>query len=465
MRIKQLFFISAITTVLNGCLLWNVALFADEHRFMNTGASVVIYKDTLVFGTNFISRDKGGYIAIYERKNQNWERKAVFTGKKLAPGYQFPMYSDNRSFIAVSDTVIAVVAGPRGWYWPNEKEPYKAVVIFAKQNESWNYIDTIYGDDWVGLALRPGQGFASGISVNKNKIAILVEGSDTYYDFSGEKNFYAESLKRYLYKDIKSSIQIFSVENGSISQNEIFNVPVRTSPGYGGIIQLLDDKILITSSEFKYKDNYETKIGDGQASIYDYSNGLCKLNMVFNNRNNIYMEDAKYMEFAAIKDDTICIAFSDKIYILKNNNGSWDLCKIIDIPKNRDLEPVEGFAFDDNILVVANTKYIYVYRCDYTGEWNLTDTIAREALSKHVIHSLSISLSNHTIVLGINNVHLLAQLGDDIASRPYSPFFFPENPGKVCIIELLPDKGYKIEDIIVRDYTLFGKVRFKSEFK
>jgi hypothetical protein len=444
--------------MLDGCVIWNLMLFTDERRFMNTGTSVAIYGDTLVFGTSFIAKRKGGYVTVYERKNKKWEFKNTFIGKDIAPGYQFPMYSVGQSFISVSDTVIGV-ASRYARIIGGDANYDKLVSVFAKQNGQWNYIDEICGEDREAY-FRPGEGFASSISVYKNKILILDEGDGAYFYFMGEDFFLSEQIKKYIYKSSKASI--ISIENGKISQKEEFYIPFNPVDNVNAV-QLLDKQILIASYGFKYIDKKnEENVTDGGISIYDYSNNSFKLNTIFNNKNNAYMEKPLSIKFAAIRGNDICIALSKKIYILRKNNDSWDLCANIDIPN--DVFSKFKIVFDTNIVAIATNNYIYVYRCDYMGSWNLTDKITLSNLTKHSIYSVSLSIYDHTLVLGINNVDIKDETSDAIAYLLYIPFFFPKNPGKVCIIELLPDEGFKVEDKIIRYYTLNGKVRYKSEF-
>jgi hypothetical protein len=42
--------------MLDGCILWNIMVFSDERRFINTGTTAAIYEDTLVFGTSFSAK-------------------------------------------------------------------------------------------------------------------------------------------------------------------------------------------------------------------------------------------------------------------------------------------------------------------------------------------------------------------------------------------------------------------------
>jgi hypothetical protein len=438
-------------------------VFNDERHFMNTGTSVAIYEDTLVIGTSFISLNKGGYVTVYERKNNKGECTNIFSEKELIPGYQFPMYSAYRDFIAANNKVIAV--GARSNIYPKEEKHDKAVLFIAKQNEEWNYVDTIYGEDFAAR-LRAGEGFASGISVDDNKIMILVEGSDTYFDITGRENVYSNELKKYLYKDIKSSFQIYSWGNGIISQIENVHIPFTTGGigSGGGIGQISDNQIFITTRRYKYIDNNEAKIGTGRISVYEYINDAWELKTTVDNNNASYLENPLNIRYAAVKGRTMCIMSYDKIYVLNRNDDSWNLSKIIDMPKRRAISE-SVFAFEDNIIVVATRQNIYVYRCDNNGEWNLTDIIGLYSLTKRGIFSVSLSISDHTLALGINNVDITHEISDGIAYLPYMPFFFPKNPGSVCIIELLPDKGYEIADIIVRDYSFTGKVRFKSALK
>jgi hypothetical protein len=447
--------------MLDGCILWNIAVFSDERRFMNTGTAVAIYGDTLVFGTSFIARRQGGYITIYERKNEKWECKNIFKGKSIAPGCQFPMYLKLRSFIDVSDTVIGVVARPDRIRRAGNDYYDRVVAMFEKQNGSWNYVTKIYGKNEKNRSYADsGEGFASYISVYKNKILIPVESYDTY----SYKNFLNKDIpytepppfNERIYKNNKS--YIFSIENGKMSQPEELYIPFRA--GYdNGNIQLLDKQIFVASTKFTYIDKNEEKTLDKRINIYDYSNNSLNLNAVSSNINDAYQE--KHIRKAIIKGNEICIATSKKIYILRKNTDSWDLCAEIDVPNDNFFD--DEIAFDNNIVAIRCRKYIYVYRCDYIGNWNLTDKIPLDSLTKHGVFSVSLSIYNHTLVLGINNVNIMDEVNDAIAYYPNMPFFFPENPGKVCIIELLPDEGFKVEEKIIRYYTLTGQVRFKSE--
>jgi hypothetical protein len=78
----------------------------------------------------------------------------------------------------------------------------------------------------------------------------------------------------------------------------------------------------------------------------------------------------------------------------------------------------------------------------------------------------SILLSNGTLVFNFDHTTLPLpsdNLFDILIGKPIDTRRLQKYPGEVYIIRLLPEGGCKLEDIIVRDRDLWGRVRFRSK--
>jgi hypothetical protein len=414
---------------------------------MNTGTDVEIHNDVLVIGTSFVSKRPGGYITIFERSNNKWEFKANFSAKQLLPDYQLPMYRvRSRNFISASDSVIAVAAWPATWRL-RKKGKGKAVAVFAKNNGEWCFIDTIYDPD-IPIYENVGDGFAADISVDKNMLMILDPNSEN-----------ADASP--------SVIHLYSVENGKLKLKEEIKDTIVIDryyryTGAGG--KILDNMMLTTTgSHGVYIDDKRVQVTGGGIHIYEYRENTWELIETIDNKSHPAFEDTLQLRFVGMQSGMICIQTLQHIYILENESGSWKIKYTLETPIVSYVG-VDRVVFNGKFLAIAYINHeVRVYRL-INDSLILTDTISLHDFNKKKdIYSVTLSISGDTLVIGLNNVNLSDEASDAIAYIPYLPFFFPKNRGSVVIVKLLPDGGYVIEDIIVRDYNWKGAVRFKSK--
>jgi hypothetical protein len=456
---RKLFFISLVTIIIEGCVAWNENVFNNEKRFMNTGTAVEIHNDTLVIGTSFISNRDGGYLTIYERKNGKWDHINTFDANDLVAGYKLPINRKGlRGFISASDTVIA--AGARRANITGGGYQDKAIIVLEKQNGTWNFVDTIWGRDYA-TDLLVGSGFASSISVEKNIVMVMVEGSDTYFDITGGGNIYVQELGRYLYTDVKSGIYFYVVKNGRLIEKINMPFPITVGPFNGGIGKILDDRMLITTNIYKDVNGENIQAGQGRISIFQKKEGAWELINQLDDKNIPDVDWNYSLRFTGMTDKEIYTASSGNVYILREEDNLWKIKQKILIPGSLG-RVLESVVLDNNILALAHGGQIYIYR-DNGSKYVLTDTVNLNEFSKKSIFSVVLSISQDTLVVGVNNVDVSYEMSDTIAFVPYLPFLFSKNPGAVYIMKILPHKGYEMVDIIVRDYALDGKVYFKNK--
>jgi hypothetical protein len=427
---------------------WNQHVFEDETRFMDTGASVAVYNNILVVGTRFILREEGGYLTIYEKENDLWILKTTFDMKKIFPGYWFP------DKISVSDTIIAASARyVKGRNFGNEQ----AVFIFEKQYGVWGFVGAIHGEDYDYIS---DGGFASDISVDKNVLMIVAQGNDSYFEATGR------SLDPYT-PNTMSSLCLYTIENGKIREDLIIPVFIYGS----GIGYLKNDKILFTSNALK-KENGEiiNRGSSGRINIYKKHEEIWELDEMLDQINTPEISIPSFsQQFIGISNSTIFVAYHSNVYMLKKEENSWIVEQIIVLSDeiknhlNREINPyLNDIVIDDDIMAVSWSrgfhKFVYIYRY-HNNRWNITDIIN---LNKYGFsYSAKLSLSKNTLVIGLNQANFTVQSSDTNAYFPWLPIFFKKNPGKVCVMELLPQRGHTLKNTITRNYTRDREVRWK----
>jgi hypothetical protein len=197
--------------------------------------------------------------------------------------------------------------------------------------------------------------------------------------------------------------------------------------------------------------------------------------------------EVQYLNFLTFSERTLVAAVGGEIYAFEQSGGGlWEPVEDygyggdIGKPESR-IEGMSKVAFDGNanetiaVTMSFDDKYkIELHRRNESG-WEMTDEIMPEDLPeiRTISSDMPIVISNDVIVVGTER-------------PPYAPPYVNDNliiiiidiikeiingldttglnkyPGRVCIYRLLPEQGYVLEDIIVRDRDEKGELYFKS---
>jgi hypothetical protein len=451
----KILFVFPLVFLLNSCLIWNIILFKDEQRFMNTGTEVKIHNNTLVIATVFDAGDEpGGYLTIFEYENNKWVKSSTLNMKKYLKQYQAPMYirgESNRHFLGISDGIIALIASSVQTLKDiNNYEKTNALLIFSKHGTEWVLRDTIYNKNQKtrGSSFWKGN-YGTDISVYNNDIFI---------------------------PEIEQGIHIYTVDENEISAKFIPD-DIMFYHARGGTISVKDNTLVV--SEVYYIDNkyFSPSEVRGRINVYNRIDENWELRYSLDENSHPDIKWAPLIKYVGIIDDNNFYIASDlQIYFFRKDQSGYKINKIIEIPsENKNYGWLLDLLIKDNIMAFITQNKLYLYY-NINDNWILNNTIDLLELNKkyfslfewrHRYYSdVNIDISNDNVVIGFNNVSDNVPGSDAIVYMPFfpfPPFLFPKNPGFVYIIKILPEGEYIVQDIIVRDYNIFGKVRFKNK--
>jgi hypothetical protein len=361
--------------------------------------------------------------------------------------YQAPINAEgveNRSFLGVSDNIIALMASSARVFRKSAYE--KAILIFKKSGNEWTHLNTIYKNNHkpsLNDYFKKGN-YGTSISVDKNTFIVPEAGK---------------------------GIHVFEIHE---NETEEYLIPDEFIIDYteGGVCIIRNNTIIISD---KFYEDHTAKLRK-RVKVYTRSGENWELAFTFDKNSFPEIWTKRYGPgihgldiYIGILDDNNLYVGSDRcIYFFKKDDNGYTVTQSVDI-SIKDGErwaPIDDVVIKDGIMVYARGKKLYIYH-NINDIWNLTDTIDLGKLQSNgrFIDDVKLDISNDILVIGFDNVRKNFESSDTIAIIPYPPFWFKKNPGSVYILKIHPNGGYETQGIITRKYNLFGRVKFVNNVK
>jgi hypothetical protein len=449
-------------------------------------------------------------LVVFEYKNGRWQYHSRFSVAKLL------RRATGVSSIAVKGNIIAV--GVEGNTWAD----IKGVVGIYQRNlkdDGWSLLKALRDPDATQrLDVYSRRLFGSRVSVTENYEVVTFIGDAHMlnvglyvYDCRSErgKKLYMAEPESVSFREAIKQAGIAELPKGINNDTlDFFYYKRESDPEDKKIMErniASEKEILLLRVPYLDKADMLSNINImGRIIVFEKKgsewNAACAINADRINLNPMPESELQRLgNFIGLSKGTLMVSVNDEIYAFeKSADGLWELIEHYGLwghlkGSKQQLEEVSKVAFDtggDDLVAITTSrdvdldKYkITVYR-KTGGGWEKTDEIIPEDLPeiRTEARTMPIVVSNDMIVVSMERPPyylndgkrrvsgggdlliplIIAIIKGAITNPVYDTAKLNRYPGRVCIYRLLPEKGYVLEDIIVRDRDKWGRLYFKS---